>query len=242
MSTSYTTTAKLQKPAYGDRNWHTPVNANADTLDGFNAIGDLCVTLAETPSASLNVAVAAGSYLKPDGTIGSYAGTATFALTASNTNYVYLDAAGALQKSTSAFPTNAANYPLAVVVVGTSTITSIADARVPFTAVASPALLLAGGTLADAANIALGTTTGTKIGTATTQKIGFFNATPVVQPSGAAQAALTDSTTGTAGTTLADVGASFTQATLNNNFASLANLLNKLRTDLVALGLIKGSA
>lgn len=33
----------------------------------------------------------------------------------------------------------------------------------------------------DASNIGLGTTTGTKIGTATTQKLGFFNATPVVQ-------------------------------------------------------------
>jgi hypothetical protein len=30
-------------------------------------------------------------------------------------------------------------------------------------------------------DIILGTTTGTKIGTATTQKLGFWNATPVVQ-------------------------------------------------------------
>lgn len=37
-------------------------------------------------------------------------------------------------------------------------------------------------TLADPLNIVLGTTTGTKIGTATTQKLGFFNATPIVQP------------------------------------------------------------
>lgn len=37
-------------------------------------------------------------------------------------------------------------------------------------------------TLADAGNIVLGTTTGTKIGTATTQKLGFWNATPVAQP------------------------------------------------------------
>jgi hypothetical protein len=42
--------------------------------------------------------------------------------------------------------------------------------------------LAAGGeTLADAYNIAVGTTTGTKIGTATSQKLGFFNATPVIQ-------------------------------------------------------------
>lgn len=36
-------------------------------------------------------------------------------------------------------------------------------------------------TLTDAVNLAVGTTTGTKIGTATTQKLGFWNATPVVQ-------------------------------------------------------------
>ena len=43
-------------------------------------------------------------------------------------------------------------------------------------------------TIADALNIAVGTTTGTKIGTATTQKLGFFNATPVVQPTAVADA------------------------------------------------------
>jgi len=36
--------------------------------------------------------------------------------------------------------------------------------------------------LSEGTNIQAGTTTGTKIGTATTQKLGFFNATPVVQP------------------------------------------------------------
>jgi hypothetical protein len=49
--------------------------------------------------------------------------------------------------------------------------------------------------LADAGDITVGTTTGTKIGTATTQKIGLWNATPVVQP--AAVANIT--TTATAG-------------------------------------------
>ena len=36
-------------------------------------------------------------------------------------------------------------------------------------------------TLSEARNIAVGTTTGTKIGTATTQKLSVYNATPVVQ-------------------------------------------------------------
>ena len=51
-------------------------------------------------------------------------------------------------------------------------------------------------TLADALNIAVNTTTGTKIGTATTQKIGFYNATPVVQPAAIADLTVT-ATTGT---------------------------------------------
>jgi hypothetical protein len=43
-------------------------------------------------------------------------------------------------------------------------------------------------TIADALNIAVGTTTGTKIGTGTTQKLAFWNATPVVQPTAVADA------------------------------------------------------
>lgn len=43
-------------------------------------------------------------------------------------------------------------------------------------------------TLQEAGNIIVGTTTGTKIGTATTQKLGFYNATPVVQGASVADA------------------------------------------------------
>lgn len=38
--------------------------------------------------------------------------------------------------------------------------------------------------IAEAKNIVLGSTTGTKIGTATTEKLGFWNATPIVRPNG----------------------------------------------------------
>jgi hypothetical protein len=42
--------------------------------------------------------------------------------------------------------------------------------------------------LAESANIIAGTTTGSKIGTATTQKLGFWNAAPAVQPAAVADA------------------------------------------------------
>jgi hypothetical protein len=54
---------------------------------------------------------------------------------------------------------------------------------------------------ADAENLIFGTTTGTKIGTATSQKIGFWNATPIVQPTTAVASA---TRVGGGGTTLTD--------------------------------------
>lgn len=51
-------------------------------------------------------------------------------------------------------------------------------------------LMVAGDvTLADPGNLILGTSTGTKIGTATSQKLGLWNATPIVQPTTAVSAA-----------------------------------------------------
>lgn len=95
---------------------------------------------------------------------------------------------------------------------------------------------------ADAKNVILNSTTGTKIGTAATQKLGFWGVAPIVQPSSANQAALVDSTTGSADGTVVDVGAVFSQSAINNNFADVIRLVNQLRADLVASGGIKGSA
>src|SRR5262245_60777395 len=100
MATTYTSNTKLGKPATGDTGWDDTLDANADQLETMAALAGGCVTPFELPSASLNVRVAALNYLKPDGTIGTYAGTSSYALTASNTNYVYLDSSYALQKST----------------------------------------------------------------------------------------------------------------------------------------------
>lgn len=51
-------------------------------------------------------------------------------------------------------------------------VTTLLNADVPVTA---------SRTFGEGVNVVVGTTTGTKIGTATTQKLGFYNATPVVQ-------------------------------------------------------------
>ena len=72
---------------------------------------------------------------------------------------------------------------------------------------------------------------GVCLGQSSTDKIGFYGlATPIVRPSGSSQAAYTKTTTTTTTTTALTV-----------DITALAVLVNKMRTDLVALGLIAGS-
>jgi hypothetical protein len=98
-------------------------------------------------------------------------------------------------------------------------------------------------TLDDAINIVGGTSTGHKLLTATSQKLGIWNATPIVQPSGSNQAALTNSTGGSYDGTLQAISGTGADAAINNNFTDIHTLLNEIRTNvLVAIGLMKGSA
>ncbi len=88
-------------------------------------------------------------------------------------------------------------------------------------------------TMADGKNIAANTTTGTKIGTATGQKLAFHNSTPVIQRVGAAQAAV--ATTGAVNVT----PYGFTTAAQAD---AIVTLVNELRAALVEKGIIKGAA
>jgi hypothetical protein len=115
----------------------------------------------------------------------------------------------------------------------------------------SAALNLSGNkTVFDGVNLVLGTTTGTKLGTSVTQKLGFWNATPVVQPAAAGQAAaaaqsqtdVTDSTGGSVSTTLAAITAPAADATtsltadmtaVKNALASIAAQLALIKTDVI---------
>jgi len=96
-------------------------------------------------------------------------------------------------------------------------------------------------TLADALNIAVNTTTGTKIGTATTQKIGFYNATPVVQPAAIADLTVTATTgtlpTATGSQVIADAAAP-TNAELLKYCVELEAKLELALARLRSLGLI----
>lgn len=131
MSTTYTALAGLGIPAYRDRNWHLPLIASVNRLDGMGGIGPLCVQLAEVPSASLHVVIAPGFYETRAGTLGTYAG-ATFTAPASQVTHLWLTDAGVLTSGTS-WPTPAVGtniVRLATVTTNSTTVTGLDDERV----------------------------------------------------------------------------------------------------------------
>ena len=105
-----------------------------------------------------------------------------------------------------------------------------------------------------AGNIATDTTTGTKIGTATNQKIGFFNVAPVIQPTAYTQTYATAAKTLTQGTmtdpaaygagangysTAAQASAIHAEViALAANMVTTQKVLNQVIDDLQALGLL----
>ena len=81
---------------------------------------------------------------------------------------------------------------------------------------------------------------GITLGPSASAKLGFYGTAPITQPTSASQGTLTHAV-GTSDGTVDDVGGSFNQTTLNNNFKECTSRINALRDALVNLGLIKGS-
>lgn len=221
MASTPTANLALAKPARSDPNWNVTLNANFDALDALAPLAGLAVTPAEVPSASLNVRVNPGPYVKADRTLGSFAGASALALAASSTVMVWLTDAGALATG-AAWPA-APHVRLASVATGAAAITSVADARA-LAAVAGPGVgsNTVSGTFVVQATA--GSPTAFRV-EADTSKLGFFGSTPQAQA-----AALTPlvAAAGTASDSIADVGSSHSQAILNNNFAGLSAKVNAL--------------
>lgn len=82
------------------------------------------------------------------------------------------------------------------------------------------------------------------VGQSITDLVGFYGVTPIAQPSGAAQAAIVDGSTGTAAATngIAPLTGTYNSTLLINAIATLAAQSNAIRNALVSVGIIKGSA
>ena len=82
---------------------------------------------------------------------------------------------------------------------------------------------------------------GFNIGNATSDKIGFWDVTPIIQPKATLQGAITDNSGGS-GSTVGAISGSGADSALNNNFKAVSNLLLAMRTALVDSGIMKGGA
>lgn len=129
MSTTYTTNVGLGCPSYDQAGWDAPLRDTIALLDSLAPVGALGCRAREILSTSLYVSFAPGSFRSSTGSEVGYAGATVAVPTAATTRY-WLDDAGTLQ-SGSAWPSGP-YVPLATVVAGASTITSVADARLAF--------------------------------------------------------------------------------------------------------------
>lgn len=84
---------------------------------------------------------------------------------------------------------------------------------------------------------------GQTVGPSATALVGFYGATPIAQPSDAAQAAVVDGSLGTAAPTngIAALTGTYNSTILGNAIATLAAQSNAIRNALVSVGIIKGS-
>lgn len=155
------------------------------------------------------------------------------------------------------FWNNSMNFVVNIPIIFDSTATALGDTTLQYVSANTDLELVVDGTaaqkwssttstmsidltMADAKNIILNATTGTKIGTATTQKLGFYNKAPVVQPTDGAT--LTNSVT-SGGTT--DTIANYTDlviyandaAAIRNDIYQLARKVKIITDNLRLLGL-----
>lgn len=81
------------------------------------------------------------------------------------------------------------------------------------------------------------------IGASASDLVGFYGATPVAQPTNAAQAAVTDASGGSAAATngILTITGTYNATIIANALATLAAQGNAIRNALVSVGIIKGS-
>jgi hypothetical protein len=87
-----------------------------------------------------------------------------------------------------------------------------------------------------------GSDDGTQLGQSATDLVGFFGATPVAEPTGTSQSAVATTAITTLVTTPTATDIAVAVNSLISRVSAQTTLLNKVRSDLVTLGLIKGSA
>ena len=237
MATTYTTNVQINKPTVADRYWDVPLNANADYLDGLAAIGGLAVTPTEKPSVSLTCRITAGTYLKADGSYGSFAGAVSLALGPNAISFVWLTDAGVAAVGPS-YP-SAPHVRLAEIHTDPSKVVQAIDARIVYQSVGDAAVFLfrSGDVMRGPLQVSSPTGGGTVLAVdPTAATLGFFGVVAATQAPRLNP--LNDSTGGIVSDAISDVGSAFSQSALNNDLASLSAKVNALIAALKRHGLM----
>lgn len=211
----------------------TPTTVNGITLSGSGSLANSGTSSLTGFSGS---GTSSGTNTGDQTNITGNAGTVTVAAETTDTTCsigFFTDVSGSLAPKTNTnitFNSNTGVATFGQTIVGSvngnaATATALQNARniggVSFNgtanitvASATGGFTVSGGNLTvSAIDIATDTTTGTKFGTATNQKISFYNSTPIVQPSGDVTAALTNLGLVATPTILADTVKSTNEAT-----------------------------
>lgn len=191
MPTSFTVTLGLPVPGLRQKGYHTIWDANQAMISG-GMLGRLSVKVSDPsqplglPSTSLNIDIAAGEFVASDSTQVDYAGVAGHAVPDGAVTYLWLDDSGVLGEGI-AWPAATNVVRLAIVTAAGGVITALQDMRTPWrsaggSAGTSPYIQKTGDTISDGAVFVLAGTTGTQIGSASSEKLGFWGAAPVDRP------------------------------------------------------------
>lgn len=86
-----------------------------------------------------------------------------------------------------------------------------------------------------------GRPSGAELGQSATALVGFWGATPVVRPTGTSQSAVATTAITTLATTPTFTDIAVAVNSLISRAAANTTLLNQIRSDLVTIGLLKGS-
>ncbi len=86
-----------------------------------------------------------------------------------------------------------------------------------------------------------GRSAGARLGRSATALLGFYGATPVVQPSATAQSGVATTAITTLATTPTATDVAIAVNSIISRQSATVTLLNQLRSDLVTLGFVKGS-
>jgi len=171
LTSGYVIPTTTEQTNWGTAYTNTHTHSNKTTLDAIQE------ALTTALKSNYDTAYGWGNHASAGYQAGSLNLTSVSGLTYASASFVKMTGANTFALDTNTYLTSLTGAFLL-------------DQTTPQTVINGSPIFGAGLTIGDGYNITLNTTTGTKIGTATSQKLAFYNSTPIVQPTGSVITAL----------------------------------------------------